>query len=559
MNVFMSAPRLPRYAVRSVLFGLGVWLSIALVTAGALWHERMLALDHGKQSASATVALMEQHTAATFHAVALALDDMARLLAEHDYANDDPRVRQRIGRLLRDMPYVRDLYVVDADGTVIHDTAEAGAHRSSVAGRDYFRAYKADPSLLSAVSAPLQSRTGGAWIVPMTRRIDGPVFRGIVVAAIQMRYFDDLYLRMGLGPGQQIVLFHRDGTLLAQYPQQDVPIGKSYVEYPLFKMHLPVSLRGVYEVSSPPLEPARILSYAALESQPLVVGMVQSVDAVLGSWRRGMAFAAFGLSLLLVVITAAVGQFIYHESHERRVRERLFQGEKLEALGQLTGGIAHDFGNVLGVVGNSVELLQHLISEENEYARRAVANAAHAIEAGRRLTQDLMAFARKRELRVTTIDLHDALTRSLPMLKQAAGPRIQVEVGAEPGALCQVDYIQLEVALVNLVVNARDAMQAQGTIHILGRSRCEAPARLRVRGHAREFVGVTVSDTGSGMTEEIRKRALEPFFTTKGEQGTGLGLSQVYGFVKQVNGELSIDSSPGRGTSVHLYFPAVAA
>jgi signal transduction histidine kinase len=238
------------------------------------------------------------------------------------------------------------------------------------------------------------------------------------------------------------------------------------------------------------------------------------------------------------------------------VRERLLQGEKLEALGQLTGGIAHDFGNVLGIVGNSVELLDQLVEEKDEFMVRAIASAKHAIATGSRLTHDLMSFARKRELSVTTVDLQDALARSLPMLTHAAGPHVRLDVAAEPGALCQLDYNQLEVALVNLVVNARDAMRARGTVEVRARSHDRAPRRKRGSG---EFVSITVSDSGPGMSEDVRKRALDPFFTTKGENGTGLGLSQVYGFVKQVGGEVAIDSAPGRGTSVHLYFPAVQA
>jgi signal transduction histidine kinase len=555
----MSARKLPAHAVWAVLCGLVLWLAIALVAVVALWYERTQAIDYAKDSAEATVALMEQHTAATFRAVELALEDTARRLADHDYPRDDPRLRELMRGLLRDMPYVRAFFVVDANGTIIHDTDFPTTPKLSLADRPYFRAHKDDPALVTSISSPLQSRSGVGWFVPVTRRIEGAGFRGIVVAAIRLGYFNDLYLRMGLNEGQHIVLFHSDGTLLAQYPAANGRVGSKYLEYPLFKVHLPAAQRGVFETGGPPVGYDRIFSYAALDGQPLVVGMAHKVDAVLASWKRTVAFTVFGLSLLLMIVVAAVAQFIYHESQRQHVRERLLQGEKLEALGQLTGGIAHDFGNLLGIIGNCVELLDQLVRQKDEHVVRALSAARHAVDTGRRLTGDLMSFARKRELQVNTVDLQDVLVQSLPMLRQAVGPNVKLDVSAEPQALCELDYSQLEVALVNLVVNARDAMRSEGTIEIRGRSHDKAPRRRRSRAPAGEFVSITVSDTGPGMADDVRKRALEPFFTTKGEDGTGLGLSQVYGFVKQVGGELAIDSAPGRGTSVHLYFPAAHA
>lgn len=549
-----SARKLHPHATRAVLGGLVLWLAIALFAGAGLWYERARAVEYAKDSAQATVALMEQHTAVTFRAVSLALDDVARRIADRDYPRDDPRLRDIMRGFVHEMPYLRSLYVIDANGTIIQDTSLPGTPHQSLADRAYFRSYKDNPALVSGISPPLQSRIGSGWFVAVTRRLDGPGFRGVVVAAIQLRYFNDLYLRMGLTDGQHIMLFHSDGTMMAQYPPASGHIGQKYLDYPLFKEHLPASPRGVYITAGPPSGIERIFSYAALDTHPLVVGMTYSIDAALASWKRTVAFTVFGLSLLLVAVAAAVAQFIYNDAQGQRVRERLLQGEKLEALGQLTGGIAHDFGNVLGIVGNSIELLDQLVQQKDEHVTRAIGSARHAIETGRFLTQDLMSFARKRGLSVSTVDLQEALTRSLPMLTHAAGPHVHVDVAAEPGAVCQLDYNQLEVALVNLVVNARDAMRSRGTVQVRALSREKVPRRPR--SGPGEFVSITVSDTGPGMSDEVRKRALEPFFTTKGENGTGLGLSQVYGFVKQVGGELAIDSAPGHGTSVHMYFPA---
>jgi signal transduction histidine kinase len=165
-----------------------------------------------------------------------------------------------------------------------------------------------------------------------------------------------------------------------------------------------------------------------------------------------------------------------------------------------------------------------------------------------------MAFARKRELNVVDVDLANAVSGVEPMLRHAAGSRVEIEVAAEGACICRLDVSQLEVALINLVVNARDAMPGGGTIRIQV-SPSELPGANNIDGAPRHFGRITVTDSGVGMSEDVRKRALEPFFTTKGENGTGLGLSQVYGFVKQVGGEIAIDSAPGEGTAVSLFFP----
>jgi two-component system, NtrC family, sensor kinase len=552
--------RIPNYAIRAAALGFSIWLAIASVAAFALWHERTQTLDYARRSAAATVALLEQHTANTFHAVTLALDDTAQQLSFSSYPQNDARVREKLRNLLHEMPYVRAIFVLDRDGAIIHDTDFPATPKVSLADRAYFVAHEEDPALVSMIGAPVMSRSGTGWFVPVTRRLsDTGTFKGVVVAAIQLRYFDDLYLRMGLHDGERIMLFHRNATLLAQYPAREGRIGESYAAYPLFRTRLPLQARGVYDGSGPPVPYDRIFSYAALDTLPLVVALSHDKEAVLAPWRRSLAFTVFGLAVVLLLLAAAVTQYVYRKAARERTRERLSQGEKLEALGQLTGGIAHDFGNMLGVIGNNLELLDRLIREKDERVTRALGSAKHAVATATGLTRDLMSFARKRELNVVALDLADAIARAEPLLRHAAGSRVEVVVSADH-AVCQLDYNQLEVALINLVVNARDAIKAQGRIEIRGSAALALPDHLRNRrGGVPGYVGITVSDTGDGMPDKVKKRALEPFFTTKGENGTGLGLSQVYGFVKQVGGEMVIDSAPGKGTSVHMYFPAMQA
>ena len=174
------------------------------------------------------------------------------------------------------------------------------------------------------------------------------------------------------------------------------------------------------------------------------------------------------------------------------------------------------------------------------------------------MTGQLMSFARKRELQITSMDLNEGIKGVLPLLEQAAGP--QCTVSFEPAAglrECKCDPAQLETALINLLVNARHAMDGTGRVTLSTSNVAPPGGHLGSRHRGRQsFVCLTVRDTGKGMPEDVLRRAVEPFFTTKGEQGTGLGLAQVFALMQQLDGDLILESAHGAGTSVHLCFPA---
>jgi len=224
------------------------------------------------------------------------------------------------------------------------------------------------------------------------------------------------------------------------------------------------------------------------------------------------------------------------------MRAQREQAEKLEALGQLTGGIAHDFANLLHVVSASLQLIA-LRPGERDHVLQAAAVARRAVDRGAELIARLLAFARRQPLELKPADLNSLISAAQPLIAQAAGPRIELVLQLAPGLPpVLTDESQLEIALLNLVVNARDAISRQGRIS------------LRTHATASGDVCLTVEDDGSGMSRDVRLHALEPFFTTKGEAGTGLGLPQVYGFMRQAGGSVELDSSPGTGTRVHLRF-----
>ncbi|MBR0714441.1 ATP-binding protein [Bradyrhizobium liaoningense] len=237
---------------------------------------------------------------------------------------------------------------------------------------------------------------------------------------------------------------------------------------------------------------------------------------------------------------------------------KLSQSQKMEAMGQLTGGVAHDFNNLLTVIlGNSEHLADRLAG--NKELRRIADDIATAAERGSDLTRSLLAFARKQPLRPREIDIAEKVLGMEQLLRRSLGEHIECSFAFEPDLWpTSVDPGQLATALLNLVLNARDAMPEGGKLTVEVRNSSLGASDLDVNGEPRpgDYVMVAVADTGGGMTAEVASRAFEPFFTTKEVgKGTGLGLSMVYGFAQQSGGLVQIQSEPGQGSVVRLFFP----
>jgi nitrogen-specific signal transduction histidine kinase/CheY-like chemotaxis protein len=250
-----------------------------------------------------------------------------------------------------------------------------------------------------------------------------------------------------------------------------------------------------------------------------------------------------------------------------QARERMLQAQKMEAIGQLTGGVAHDFNNLLTVViGNLETIQQNLDALSGGVAgqlKRAAASALRGAQRAATLTQRLLAFARQQALDPRPLDLNKFIAAEVEFLQRSLGETINIEaVGGAGLWQVEVDPSELEAALLNLAVNARDAMPQGGKLTIetsnafLDEDYCRRNPEVR-RG---QYVMIAVTDNGIGMSTEVRDRAFEPFYTTKvAGQGTGLGLSQVYGFIKQSEGHVKIYSEPGEGTTVKIYLPRLLA
>ncbi|HEX6841544.1 MAG TPA: response regulator [Stellaceae bacterium] len=260
------------------------------------------------------------------------------------------------------------------------------------------------------------------------------------------------------------------------------------------------------------------------------------------------------------------------ESENRvKIEAALHHVQKLDAIGQLTGGVAHDFNNLLTVVLGNLEMVEQELSKAGTLSRQKLsrfsAAARSAAEGCERLTRQLLAFGRRDVLRMEVLSPDEVINRFEALLRRALGEPIKLALALTAGsAFCRVDAGQLEAALLNLAVNARDAMPSGGEARLTTRAVDLASpdeiraARVHLAAEAKpgKYICLSFSDTGSGMSQDVLQRAFEPFFTTKDVgQGSGLGLSQVYGFIRQSGGILTVETEIDAGTTFSLYLPRV--
>jgi signal transduction histidine kinase/ActR/RegA family two-component response regulator len=326
-------------------------------------------------------------------------------------------------------------------------------------------------------------------------------------------------------------------------------------------------LEAGYAVLGPPpprevtLAPPRLKDGALIVTAPVrqegtTLGLVYVRVAVEPWPRRAARYLGIGLLVLMASILVAVlgaSQASLREAHRKLMEEvaerqkaedALRQSQKMEAMGQLTGGVAHDFNNLLMVASSGLDLMERT----SDPARRERLKQAirQSIDRGASLTQQLLAFARRSALKPEVVDLRVLVQGMRELLERSLRENILVDFRLGAAWPVEVDASQLEVAILNIAVNARDAMPGGGVITLSTRNEPGDVDRVRL----------SVRDTGTGMSQEVQERVFEPFFTTKEVgQGTGLGLSQVYGFIRSSGGEVHIESVLGEGTTVSLLLP----
>ncbi|MDR6771935.1 response regulator [Azospirillum sp. BE72] len=557
-------------------------LSVAVLLAATVhyigsMHEREME-GAERELSTLNLSLAEQTTRA-MQSVDLVLATIIDQMKSEGIATPGDYVRRMGGRdthqMLRarisGLPQLDAVTMIAADGHLINFSRYYPIPPVNVADRDYFAYLRDHDTAEPFISEPVQNRGNGSWTIYLARRISGPdgSFVGLVLGAIELSYFERLYKALQPDGDGSISLWRRDGILLARYPfLPDIgrPLGQR-----LFLEVLQTARSGVYLAPIGLNDGPRMVATRALADYPLVVNVTRKLEAVLSEWRIQAwtigAAGTIGVAALLLSLWALARQFSAYEAATQAMdaarlavegREKaehaLRQSQKMEAIGQLTGGVAHDFNNLLQAIGINLHVIDSRSDDERITGPARL--ALQAVERGATLTQHLLAFSRRQQLRPIPVDVAGLVERISRLLGRTLGQSVRIEVEVAPGLwAAMIDPTQLEMALLNLALNARDAMPGGGTLWITAANRTVA-ADAVPNLSAGDYVVLRVCDTGTGMPAEVAARAFEPFFTTKEVgRGTGLGLSMVHGLATQSGGGVELDSRPGRGTTVTLYLP----
>src|SRR3954468_3564210 len=480
----------------------------------------------------------------------------------------EPALHRRLKQLTDSLPQLKSAWIFDAGGKSLVNSLASPPPAQSFADRDYFAAH-VDQTIGSYIGVPLTPRQPyqGARFFGVSRRrgSDDGSFIGVIQASVLPEYFESFYARIGSDPGSFLAMGRTDGVVLAHLPRLDRdlrldpngPVGRSIAAHPE---------HGLITIAWPSDEAERRIGYRRIAEYPIYVSAGLETSAIRARWFATMGqhlvfgIPATALLFLLLAFAFRRTQHLQAEAAARReAEEALKHSQRLEALGQLTGGVAHDFNNLLTVIRASVDLLNRpQLSEERR--QRYITAIADAVGRAAKLTSQLLAFARRQTLKPEVFDVGARLQSLHDMLATLLGPAIEITIRlpAEP-CLVNADASQFETALINMATNARDAMQGMGRIAFVVQAATEVPDTLAHLVCSHGFISVAVGDTGIGIPAARLGRIFEPFFTTKQVgHGTGLGLSQVFGFARQSGGEVTVTSEVGHGSTFALYLPRVA-
>ncbi len=552
----------------------------AVLLAGAAWQERRVLLDEAAQRADRTAEVLEEHTAAAFHAYELIfarVDEHLRAVPDEGEA-----VRHAyLASIDHELREVGSLFLIDATGHITAHSRFYPVPSTDVSDRDYFimlvpGAIGREPSAVPdasglAIGVPNTGRFSGTTklnIARATAAADGR-FAGAISISVEQGYFAAFQRTLSGSLDDSMALIRADGAVLTRSPALTAEQMREALTPENTRAVLGRLVGGMSTFTSPIDGVERISSYRKLADYPIYVGYGLSAAAVLAPWRIHLAVYGAVASVAALMLFGVTWLALRAAQDESRARAGLVaemgrreaaetalrQAQKMESVGQLTGGIAHDFNNLLAAVLGNLELLRKRLPDDPRL-RRYVDGAVEGARRGAALTRRMLAFSRRQDLKLEAVDVPALVHGMADLLTRSIGPTIRVETRFPVRlAPAHVDANQLESALLNLVVNARDAMPKGGEVVVDGRQEevgLGHPLGLR----AGPYVVLAVTDTGQGMDAATLARATEPFFTTKAVgKGTGLGLAMVHGLAAQSGGTLHIRSSPGQGTTIELWLP----
>jgi two-component system NtrC family sensor kinase len=560
----LNAQRDSLQLLRAILIA-SVVLPIALFSY-ASWLSYRTNDANADRQIDKTRDIITEHALKIFESVQRSIAETAEIV--RDMSDDEiraaqPALHERLKRLVDGSEQIKSMWIFDRTGRPLVNTMQFPSPGTDLSDRDYFRVH-VDKDIGLYVGRVLQPRPpfDGAPFFSVSRRRTAPdgSFAGVIQTSVLPDYFEGFYAKVGRERGSFVSLVRDDGAILARLPEingtdasikPDGIVGQAIREG---------RSEGRMTTVSPHDGLERRVAFRKLPNLPVYVFAGLETSAIRAMWLAQIgAYLLVGLpatAALIAIVLLAMRrtQKLYEEADRREAAENaLKQSQRLESLGRLTGGVAHDFNNLLMVVGGSVQKLRRRHGDLQDI--RSFDMIDSAVAKGTALTRQLLSFSRRHNVAAKAVELGDAVTKFVDVLRQSV--RSDIAITIEPPAgpvVVMIDPNEFEIALLNLALNARDAMPEGGRITISIHT--EALKNFGPRRLTGAFAILSFADTGVGIPEDIRERIFEPFFTTKPvDRGTGLGLSQIYGFVQQSSGAITVDSEVGRGTRFDLFLP----
>jgi len=567
-----------------IVLVLAVAIPLALM-AMLTSRDRAQARDDAQRHVAAAATVAREHALRVVQAGSLALDRLDDLTGSLNWGQIQARrlaLQGDLRRLEQAQPEDLTLVLVRPDGRAMVSGRAEPAPLADLSGQDGIRAVREGLRGLVFDPAPRDIfGDGAALLMARGRAAEGRPPDGTLLGVLKAEAFLAEWDRLGRGEGR-FALVRWDGLTLLRQGGGPLPVLAQ--RDPL---RLAIAQGDPRPITADPFGDGtpQLVAWQRVGDHPLFVAYavpVAQVQPAMGTQFSANAALAGGLALALLFaawriwigslsgtrtlerLQANAAELRAEIARREVAEESLRNAQRMEGLGRLTGGVAHDFNNLLtAILGTARALERHLGPRADERTKRLLAATVTAVDRGARLNASLLAFARRQPLTLTNVDANALLRDFLPLLRRALDESVTVELSLDQKLpACNADAAQLEAALLNLAINARDAMPRGGKLRVLTRRAWLQEQALAGNTEAQPgpYVAIEVRDTGTGMPPEVRERAFEPFFTTKGPgQGTGLGLSQVFGFVRQIGGHVAIQSAPARGTTVTLYLPLGSA
>ncbi len=570
-------PRLDVTRLVALMGLLGIMLTLA-VTAVLAKREYERRFEDARTELATETFFLSDHAKRLFEVAQIAVAGASSLAVGEswDAIADDRVLSRQLRDLARSIPYIEDVWLNDDTGELRATSFAFPTPKSSAADRENFKAAKQEVDELF-VGPLIRGKVTRRPTFLLSNRMQGPdgQFRGMASVTADLAYFSDYWREIALPYGARVTITRVPSLeVLAEFPP-----GGDVLEAPP-GLAESVSLfpeSGAFKAVAPE---RRMGAFRKVGDHPIYLTVDIAEAAVEAGWKSwfanilpvpAIAIALFGVLSWLAIrdsrleraaqcSLAAANEELRQEMARRESAEgQVRQLQKIEAIGQLTGGIAHDFNNMLAIIVGSLGLMEKRLERGDRDIGKYLTAAQEGASRAAALTQRLLAFARKQPLAPQTIDPNRFVGGMSDLLQRTLTESIRIETVLAAGVWkVHADPVQLENALLNLAVNARDAMPSGGRLTIETSNASIDSAYSSANGDvpAGQYVLLAVTDTGTGMKPEVINRVFEPFFTTKGVgKGSGLGLSQVYGFVRQSGGHVKVYSEMAQGTTVKVYLP----